>query len=189
MSFKNVSIRCAAVAAFFLFFAANSSPAAQFYNDWATNHFSDLPAQSGWTNDPDGDGEINLIEFAFGTDPRVGDGMGGAVLPRFGSVSGTNGTFTVEILERAGHQPGVQLDLYLSKNLTDWFRPWWLRTVTNSLPADPVGSVRESFTTRIAGTNIWYVRPKVTLLTTGPELARFYVATNGTDSHLCPIIS
>src|SRR5262245_56215643 len=93
---------------------------AQFYNDWAAVHFNDIPAQSGATNDPDGDGEMNVVEFALGTDPRVAGNSEGAVTPRFGSTSGTNGTFTVELLEREGHQPGVQIDLYLSDNLGNW---------------------------------------------------------------------
>src|SRR5262245_37324064 len=100
---------------------------AQYYNDWAATHFADIPAQSGPTNDPDSDGEINLIEFAYGTDPRAIGGIQGSVTPLSGSASGTNGTFSVEVLEREGHQPGIQLDLYLSANLTNWFRPWWLR--------------------------------------------------------------
>ena len=44
------------------------------YNDWAAANFADIPAQSGVLADPDGDGEANLIEFAFGTDPRAGWG-------------------------------------------------------------------------------------------------------------------
>jgi len=183
MSYKVINICHVVAAILLLFFTVRHSNAAQFYNDWATNHFSDLPAQAGWTNDPDGDGEINLSEFAFGTDPRVQGGLSGAIIPQFGSVGGTNGTFIVQILEREGHQPGVQIDLYLSKNLKDWFRPWWLRAVTNSLPDDPAGSIRESFTTQIAGTNIWYVRSAVTLIEAGPEAANYYVATNGSDSN------
>ena len=161
----------------------NSVLGAQFYNDWATNHFSDLPAQSGWSNNPDGDGEINLVEFAFGTDPRAAGGITGAITPQFGSKTGTNGTFTVEILERAGHQPGAQIDLYLSKDMTSWFRTWWLRVTTNSLPGDPVGSVRESFTTRLPGTNIWFVRSSVQLVEAGGESAKYFIATNGSDSN------
>jgi hypothetical protein len=89
----------------------------------------------------------------------------------------------VEILEREGHQPGVQIDLYVSSQLrTNWFRPWWLRTTTNSLPSDPAGSVRELFTTRLPGTNVWFVRPKVQLFEGGAETANYYVATNGDNN-------
>ena len=168
-----------------LVFLSSVFPAigAQFYNDWAASHFSDIPAQSGLTNDPDGDGVVNLVEFAFGTDPRASNGMAGTVVPQFGSANGTNGIFTVQILEREGHQPGVQIDLYLSAQLTNWFRPWWLRVTTNSQPSDPPGSIRESFTTRLPGTNVWFARPVVTLVEAGPETAKYYVATNGNDNN------
>ena len=159
------------------------SNAAQYYTNWAAAHFSGNPALSGPLADPDGDGEPNVVEFAFGTDPLAPGGIAGAVQPLNGGVSGSNTVFQVEILEREGHQPGVQIDLYLSKDMVNWFRPWWLRTMTNSLPADPPGSVRELFTTHLAGTNVWFVRPKVTLFEGGAENATYYVATSGSDSN------
>lgn len=158
---------------------------AQYYTNWVAAHFTNNPAQSGELLDPDGDGEPNVVEFAFGTDPLASGGITGCVQPLNGGVSGSNAVFQVEILEREGHQPGVQIDLYLSSNLagTNWFRPWWLRTTTNSLPSDPAGSIRELFTTRLPGTNVWFVRPKVTLFEGGAEMAKYYVATNGSDSN------
>jgi hypothetical protein len=156
---------------------------AQFYTNWAAAHFSDIPAQSGPLLDADSDGEANLVEFAFGTDPRAGGGIAGAVQPLSGGTSGTNAVFQVEILEREGHQPGVQIDLYLSADLVNWFRPWWQRTTTNSLPGDPTDSVRELFSTRLPGTNVWFVRAKVQLIEGGAETAKYYVATNGSDSN------
>jgi hypothetical protein len=159
-----------------------SATGAQYYTNWVDAH-SLGAAQRDPLADPDGDGEPNVVEFAFGTDPLAGGGIAGAVQPVFGGISGTNAVFQVEILEREGHQPGVQIDLYLSKNLTNWFRPWWLRTTTNSLAGDPVGSVRENFTTRLPGTNIWFVRPKVQLFDGGAEAAKYYMATNGNDGN------
>jgi len=160
-----------------------SLPAAQYYTNWAAVHFSGNPALADPLADPDADGEANVVEFAFGTDPLVPGGITGAVQPLNGGVSGTNAIFQVEILEREGHQPGVQIDLYLSANLTNWFRPWWLRTTTNSLPSDPSGSVRELFTTRLPGTNVWFARPNVKLFEGGAETAKYYVATDGSDSN------
>ena len=157
---------------------------AQYYTNWAAAHFTNNMSQSDPLADPDGDGEPNVVEFAFGTDPLAGGGITGAVQPLSGGVSGTNAVFQVEILEREGHQPGVQIDLYLSSQLiTNWFRPWWLRTTTNSLPSDPPGSVRELFTTRLPGTNVWFVRPKVKLFEGGAETAKYYVATTGSDGN------
>jgi len=157
--------------------------AAQYYINWAAVHFSSNPALADPLADPDADGEANVVEFAFGTDPLVPGGIVGAVQPLNGGVSGTNSVFQVEILEREGHQPGVQIDLYLSADLTNWFRPWWLRTTTNSLPTDPPGSVREVFSTRLPGTNVWFARSRVRLFEGGAETAKYYVATNGNDSN------
>ncbi|HTQ49607.1 MAG TPA: hypothetical protein VMJ12_02770, partial [Candidatus Acidoferrales bacterium] len=159
------------------------SNAAEYYTNWAAIHFSSNPALGDPLADPDGDGEPNVVEFAFGTDPLAPDGIAGAVQPLNGGVSGTNAVFQVEILEREGHQPGAQIDLYLSADLVNWFRPWWLRTTTSSLPTDPLGSVRDLFTTRLTGTNVWFVRPKVKLFEWGAEAATYYVATNGNDSN------
>jgi hypothetical protein len=156
--------------------------AAQYYTNWAAAHFVN-PTQGDPQADPDSDGEPNVIEFAFGTDPLAPGGIPGAVQPLAGVVSGTNAVFQVQILEREGHQPGAQIDLYLSDDMVNWFRPWWLRTTTNSLPSDPSGSVRKLFSTRLPGTNIWFVRPKVKLFEGGAETAAYYVATNGKDSN------
>jgi len=153
--------------------------AAEFYNDWATNHLSSVPSQSGPTDDPDSDGVANLAEYAFGTDPLVSDSIGGAILPL---PLESNGVFKVEIFERAGHRPGVQIDLDATASLTNWFRPWWLRTPTNSLPDDPPNSVRELFTTWMPETNIFFVRGSIHLFDPGPEVANYYVATNGNDT-------
>lgn len=154
---------------------------AEYYTNWAAARFSDMPAQSGPRSDPDQDGELNVVEFAFGTDPRVPGGIAGSVLPTAGGRDGTNTAFAVEILEREGRQPGVQIDLYLSADLANWFRPWWLRTVTNSQPSDPAGSIRELFRTQMPGTNVWFVRPAVQLIEGGAEAGTYYVATNGSD--------
>ena len=107
--------------------------AAQFYNAWVSNRFAAFPTESGPTNNPDGDADVNLVEFAFGTDPAAANG-GGSVISKFGATSGTNGIFSVEIFERLGHQPGAQIDLWLAAkpNATNWFRPWWLRVTTDA---------------------------------------------------------
>ncbi|HUI06598.1 MAG TPA: right-handed parallel beta-helix repeat-containing protein [Verrucomicrobiae bacterium] len=152
---------------------------AEFYNDWATNHLSSVPSQSGPTDDPDSDGTPNLAEYAFGTDPLHSDSIGGAIRPL---PPESNGVFRVEIFERAGHRPGVQIDLDATADLTHWIRPWWLRTLTNSLADDPTNSVRELFTTWMPDTNIFFVRGVIKLFDAGPEMANYYVATNGSDS-------
>ena len=58
----------------------------EYYTNWAAAHFSDIPAQSGPLSDPDQDGELNVVEFAFGTDPRAPGGIAGAVQPISGGA-------------------------------------------------------------------------------------------------------
>ena len=76
----------------------------------------------------------------------------------------------------------MQIDLDAAADLTHWIRPWWLRTLTNSLPDDPAGSVRELFATYMPDTNIFLVRGVIKLFEPGPEAANYYVATNGSDN-------
>jgi hypothetical protein len=71
------------------------SSAAEFYTNWAATHLSDIPAQSSPLADPDHDGEANLVEFAFGSDPRIAGDFQGLIFPRWGT---TNGVFGVEVL-------------------------------------------------------------------------------------------
>jgi len=147
----------------------SSSNGAQFFNDWVATNLTTVPTQSGPLDDPDNDGAANLAEFAFGTPPLVGTGLGNAITTIFG---GANGFFGVELFELGGHVPGVQIDVDASVDVVHWIRPWWFRTLTNSLPGDPPGSVRESLTTYLPGTNIFFVRGDVTLLQAGPLLYR-----------------
>jgi hypothetical protein len=155
-----------------------SVKAAEFYNDWATNHLSSVPSQSSPTNDPDADGFSNLAEFTFGMDPLVPEG-GSPIIPR---VSNSNGVYVVELFERAGHPAGVQIDLDATADMAHWIRPWWLRQLTNSLSGDPTNSVREVFTTWLPGTNTFIVRGVLKLVEAGAEAATYYVATNGNDN-------
>ncbi len=151
---------------------------AQFFNDWAATNLVSVPSQSGPLDDPDNDGAANLAEFTFGTDPLAGGGFGNSILP---VPTGTDGVFQVSLFEQGGHKPGVQIDVDATVDMVHWIRPWWLRT-TNSLPGDPTNSVRETFTTYLPGTNIFIVRGAVHLIEAGPEVANYYVATNGNDT-------
>jgi hypothetical protein len=171
-------VRTASVIVFVLMVSLLRLNGAEFYNDWATNRLSSVSSQSSPTNDPDGDGISNLAEYTFGTDPLVSDG-GSSMFVR---DSGSNGMYRVEFFELAGHRQGVQIDVDATVDMTHWIRPWWLRQLTNSLPGDPVGSVREVFTTWLPGANTFIVRGVIKLIEAGPETAMYYVATNGNDS-------
>ena len=155
--------------------------AAQYFNDWAATNLASVPLQSGPLDDPDNDGAVNLAEFAFGTDPLVSGGLGNAILPVYTS---TDGVFQITLFEQQGHQLGVQIDVDATADLVHWIRPWWFRTMTNSLPSDPPGSEREVLTTYRPDTDLFFARGVVTLLQAGPETATYYVATNGSDSAL-----
>jgi len=156
----------------------SAASGAEFFNDWATNHLSSVSSPSGPTDDPDGDGLLNLTEYVFGTDPLVPDGGSSMTV----LDSGSNGIYQVEFFERAGHRPGVQIDVDATTDMVHWIRPWWLRQLTNSLPGDPSNSVREVFTTWLPGTNTFIVRGVLKLFEAGPEAATYYVATSGSDT-------
>jgi hypothetical protein len=157
-----------------------SAAAAEFYNYWASNQLVSVPAQSGATNDPDADGVPNIVEFVLGTNPLVAGDTAGSIRPVLVSPVGT---LEVQVYEQGGIKPGVQMDLSVSADLAHWVHPWWLRTVTNSLPTDASGSAREVFSTRMPGTNRVYIRCRADMVEAGPEVARYYVATNGSDSN------
>ncbi len=90
------------------------------------------PAQANPLDDPDADGQSNLAEFTFGTDPLSGNTAAG--LPLTPLAINPDGTTTVEVLLAAGRPTGVQIDLEVSADLQTWIRPWWSRT---SIAAQP----------------------------------------------------
>ncbi|HSU56111.1 MAG TPA: right-handed parallel beta-helix repeat-containing protein [Candidatus Dormibacteraeota bacterium] len=152
----------------------------EFYTNWAAAHFSDIPSQSGPQFDPDGDGQVNLIEYTFGTDPRLASTLSGVLNPQFENATGGLG---IVVYEAGGHRAGVQLDLNLSSDLVHWTKGWFQRAVANSQPGDAPGSVREFFTTTMPPTNAWFVRGSATLFDAGGLVANYYVAPNGSDSN------
>src|SRR2546425_4875186 len=86
---------------------------AEYYTNWESVHLSGFPAESGPQDDPDLDSQINLLEFAFGTDPQSGTGsVTGLIFPHINDD--TDSVFAVEILEQEGHESGIQIDLELS---------------------------------------------------------------------------
>lgn len=153
---------------------------AQTYAEWATAAFPADKAARQPEADPDGDGLSNLAEFAFGSDPKAGAPTGQLLqLPITGA---TTGEVTVEILERAGHRPGVQIDVALSSDLTTWFRPSWRRTPVAARAGDPAGSQRTSLFAKLPARDSWYGRTVVTAIELGLTPAAYYVAPGGNDS-------
>jgi hypothetical protein len=153
---------------------------AQFYTNWATANFSDNLSVSSPFLDPDGDSQTNLVEFAFGTDPRVASGLSGVLTPLFQNATGGLG---VVVFEAAGHRPGIQIELDLSADMYHWSRGWFQRSTLALQPGDPAGSVREMFATVMPPTNTWFVRSSIQLFEAGATAATVYVAPNGSDSN------
>lgn len=153
---------------------------AQAYADWATVAFPGDPVAGAPLADPDGDGRPNLDEYAFGLDPSTPDASL-APLPAPLTPSST-GEIRFELLERAGHRSGVQIDLELSADLASWFRPPWRRTVLAALPSDPVGSLRTEYLARLPARGTWFARARVTTVDLALETADYYVAPDGDDA-------
>ncbi|HUF61904.1 MAG TPA: CotH kinase family protein [Verrucomicrobiales bacterium] len=90
------------------------------FEDWLSQHFTGPektdPAVAGPTADPDGDGNGNFVEFAFGTDPRIRDSLDFSIEPKPGSAPGE---FILRI--RAPAAPvAARLVIHHSPNLRDW---------------------------------------------------------------------
>lgn len=175
-----ISSGCVGLALFAAFLCLPRAGTAQFYADWATNHFADLPSQSGPLLDADLDRTTNLVEFTYGTDPRVVDSTAGSVMLR---PDGTDGAIGVDLYQREGRRDGIQVNLEVSSDLDHWVRPWWHRVPAPSLPGDPPESARTVMSTVMPSTNHVFVRSSTHLFDPGPELATYYVATNGADTN------
>lgn len=86
-------------------------------SSWTEMHFS--PAEladvdiSGSHADPDGDGLVNLMEFALGLDPKTVDATG-LPLP---SVEGTDWIYTYS---RPADRSGIAFEVQISTDLTTW---------------------------------------------------------------------
>lgn len=152
---------------------------AEFFDQWAASVLSAYPLEQGSLDDPDGDNELNLTEFTYGTNATAPLGIGAAVQPL---KSGSDGVLGVELFQRAGRRPGIQIDLDLSADLSRWTRPWWQRAEAPAHPLDPPGSLREVFTTRMPATQKFFVKSAIQMVEAGPEAANYHVATDGSDT-------
>jgi len=134
------------------------------YNIWSGGAFANPFAITGPDDNPDGDSLVNLLEFAFGTDPTASDastlGWGGGA---FDAVPGTpvvvrglpgaGGDFTARFMRRADHgvSGSVSYAWRFSSDLTDWESstqtPGWLTppTVLGTNPSGEYELVEVSF--------------------------------------------
>jgi hypothetical protein len=98
-------------------------------DDWQVNHFG-ISGDAGPSSNPDGDTLVNLLEFAFGTDPNVIDNSlltvsGGTFTP--GTPTTTAGTATTissykaQFVRRTDHvQAGLTYHAQFSSDLITW---------------------------------------------------------------------
>jgi hypothetical protein len=108
-----------------IFYVPNTANAV-IPDSWLVENFgSAAAAGTGASDDPDHDGQVNFVEYLFGTNPNVPDA------PYFAVSASTTG-IAVEIRHR--DTPNFAFDLESSTNLTSW------RMVTAVTRASPNGS-------------------------------------------------
>ena len=113
------------------FVAASAAPASP-YDAWATGYSLDLSGDGARSADPDGDGFTNLQEFAFGTDPTVGN----AALVS-SSTSGSN--LIITALQRtAGATSGIAS--YTLETRSDLTTGTWSSSGVTAVTGTPVGA-------------------------------------------------
>ncbi len=98
---------------------------AETYPQWSASYFDPLaltiPFISGANADPDGDGVVNLNEYAFGTNPLVVDGVPSAQI----TASFNSGTFSLTYPERI-----AATDLLYHYAESDSLRNWVTPNIT-----------------------------------------------------------
>lgn len=100
---------------------ANVGATATPFQTWLAAHFSDQEqtqqALSGPLADFDGDGIINLFEYAFGLDPRVAATTG---MPIILTVEDSGQTYLAIQFQRPVSATDLIYDVEISVNLVDW---------------------------------------------------------------------
>lgn len=61
-------------------------PAPVSHAEWIALHFGDNGGEAGPSDDPDGDGVVNLLEYALGSDPKRADPGKGPRVSTFGNM-------------------------------------------------------------------------------------------------------
>jgi len=90
------------------------------YTAWAEDKFgadAGNPAIAGPAADPDGDGIVNLIEYALGGDPTRADR---SILPETSIVSDGGADYLEIVFGRNPDATGIAIDVLGSSDLLDW---------------------------------------------------------------------
>jgi hypothetical protein len=113
------------------FITSGGNPPATPYDTWARGFELDPSGNGARTADPDGDGFTNFQEFAFGTDPTIGN----AALVS-ASTSGSN--LVITALQRtAGETSGITS--YALETRADLTTGTWLLSGVAAVDGTPVG--------------------------------------------------
>jgi hypothetical protein len=87
-------------------------PDSTLYDTWANGTFANAFTDKDPAHDPDGDGQTNLQEFAFGLDPTTGASFN----PITQQLDKTTGVFKYTRTK----DPGLIYNVYYSTNLSTW---------------------------------------------------------------------
>ena len=131
-----------------LLYGANSIPALTFadvpigtlspYETWSTGAFANAFTDTAATSDPDGDGQSNHKEFAFGLDPTSGSSANPITQPLTGGVFKYTRTAN----------SGLTYKVYYSTNLS----AWTLDSAATQAPAAAVAGIETVTVTLAAAT-------------------------------------
>jgi len=98
------------------------------FEEWLGGFFEPGAPAAGETADPDADGLVNLLEYAFGLDPLEADGAPPQAVAPDGA-----GTLRFTYQRQAG-RGDLRFDLRLSPDLVEWFAPTSVAETTEALP-------------------------------------------------------
>jgi exonuclease III len=109
-------------------------------------------------SDPDGDGVVNLVEYALGGDAAVADGGGFAPIVEFFEES-------LQITAQIRNDPGIGVEALATGDLAAGWSSSGVREVVGMDQSDvPPGFVRRAWTVDAAGEPRYFLRLGVTLL-------------------------
>jgi hypothetical protein len=132
------------------------------YAGWQSSHLASLPADKQTPGaDPDGDGRLNLMECALGSDPTTADITDGRVTA--GAVSSGAGSNHLSVTYRRHPQlAGTSYGVEVSSNLSGWNSGPDVVTQSSTLMTDGSELVQVRDATAAQGAARRFIRLRVT---------------------------